>query len=65
MEQITEIVNKHVLITPMLYNLSMLVIYRENGEEVPVKINKQFKTLSANIKLSPEEANYIIDNYLK
>lgn len=41
-----------------------LVIYRDSGEEIIVKINKQTKTMASAQKLTIEEVNFIRENYL-
>jgi len=54
----------NITVAPILENDSTLIIYRNNGEEVVVKINKETKTISSNKKIDIDEVNFIRDNYL-
>lgn len=53
-----------IIVAPILSDPNTVVIYRDNGEELAVKINKETKTLSSSIKISIEEVNFIKENYL-
>jgi hypothetical protein len=53
-----------IIIAPMLCNLSTIVVYRNNSEEVVVNINKKSKTFTSNKKLNTDEVDFIQNNYL-
>jgi hypothetical protein len=53
-----------IIVSPMLSEPNTLVIYRDNGEEVVVKIYKEKETMGSNKKMTIEEVNYIRQNYL-
>lgn len=53
----------HITVAPILADAKTLVIYRDNGEEVVVKITNA-GTLSSEKKLNVEEVNFIRENYL-
>ena len=53
-----------VTVAPILADPCSLVIYRDSGEEVVVKINKEIKTMSSSIKMTIDEVNFIRENYL-
>jgi predicted transcriptional regulator len=53
----------HITVAPTLADAKTLVIYRDNGEEVVVKITDK-GTLASEKKLSLEEVNFIKENYL-
>jgi len=53
-----------ITIAPTLTDTNTLVIYRDNGEEVVVKVFKESKTMSASQKITPDEVNFIRENYL-
>ena len=45
---------------------SVVYLFRENGQEVEVKINKQQRGIQqANAVLTAQEIDHIIDNYLR
>ena len=53
----------NITVAPTLADTKTLVIYRENGEEVAVKITDK-GTLASEKKLSLEEVDFIKENYL-
>lgn len=53
----------HITVAPTLADAKTLVIYRDNGEEVVVKITNK-GTLSSEKKLSIDEVNFLKENYL-
>lgn len=52
-----------ITIAPTLADAKTLVFYRDNGEEVVVKITDK-DMLSSVKKLNPDEINFIKENYL-
>jgi len=56
--------NESIIIVPTLADASTVVIYRSNGEEIVVKLYKEKGTVASKKKLSPEEVNFIKENYL-
>ena len=45
---------------------SVIYLFRENGQEVEVKINKEQRSIQqANALLTENEIDHIIDNYLR
>jgi|LakMenEpi03Oct11_1017367.scaffolds.fasta_scaffold00942_6 hypothetical protein len=55
-----------VTIAPMMSDPRALVIYRESGEEIIVKINQENKaSISCNQRLTIDEVNFIRKNYLQ
>lgn len=53
-----------ITIAPIMSDPWTLVIYRDNGEEIVVKINKESKSLATSKRLTIEEVNFIKENYL-
>jgi hypothetical protein len=53
-----------VTVAPILAEPDTLVIYRDSGEEIVVKINKESKTMASSIKITIDEVNFIRENYL-
>lgn len=53
-----------VTIAPLLTEPNTLVIYRENGEEIIVKVNMENKTIASAHKINIEEVNFVRENYL-
>ena len=53
-----------IIVAPILSDGSTLVIYRDSGEEIIVKINKLNKSMTSIIKLKEQEFDFIKENYL-
>lgn len=53
-----------VIVAPLLSDPNSLVIYRDNGEEIIVKVNHESKTIASAKKLDIKEVNFIRENYL-
>lgn len=53
-----------ITIAPVLSDPYTLVIYRDNGQEIIVKVNKENKSMACNQKLDIDEVNFIRENYL-
>ncbi len=56
--------NEPIIIAPTLADASIVVIYRNNGEEIVIKLYKEKGTLASEKKLISEEVNFIKENYL-
>jgi hypothetical protein len=58
--------NKTALVTiaSILSEPNTLVIYRNSGDEIIVRINKQIKSISSSKKLEEYEINFIKEKYL-
>jgi len=54
----------NIIIAPTISDVSTLIIYRDSGEEVVLKINLEKRTMYSVVKLKIEEVNYIRENYL-
>jgi len=54
---------KHIIVSPILSDAKTLIIYRDNGDEIVVKITDK-GTFSSEKKLTIEEVNFIRENYL-
>ena len=55
---------KNIIIAPTLADATRLIIYRNNGEEIIVRIDQHEKTLASNNKLEIYEIDFIKNNYL-
>ena len=55
---------KNIIIAPTLADATRLIIYRNNGEEIIVRIDQHKKTLASNNKLEVYEIDFIKNNYL-
>lgn len=53
----------HIIVAPTLSDAKTIVIYRDNGEEIIVKITDK-GTLASEKKLNVEEVNFIKEHYL-
>ena len=53
----------HIIVAPNLSDAKTIVIYRDNGEEIIVKITDK-GTLASEKKLNVEEVNFIKEHYL-
>ena len=53
-----------VTVAPVLSDPHTLVIYRDNGQEIIVKVNTESKTLASAHKINIEEVKFIRENYL-
>lgn len=53
-----------ITIAPILSDTNTIVIYRNNGEEIVVKLNRENKTILSAKKLQIDEVNFIRENYL-
>lgn len=53
-----------IIVAPILSDAKTLIVYRDNGEEIVIKINAENKTISSEIKLTIDEVNYLRDSYL-
>lgn len=58
--------NKTALVTiaSILSEPNTLVIYRNSGDEIIVRINKETKSISSSKKLEEYEINFIKEKYL-
>ena len=50
---------KNIIIAPTLADATRLIIYRNNGEEIIVRIDQHKKTLASNNKLEIYEIDFI------
>jgi hypothetical protein len=55
---------KNITVAPTLADSTKLIIYRNNGEEIVLTINKQTKTVASTYRLEIEEIDFIKNNYL-
>lgn len=53
-----------ITIAPTLSDPNILVIYRNNSDEIVVKVNKETKSISSNKKLEENEVIFIREKYL-
>lgn len=53
-----------ITIAPILSDPYTLIIYRDSGEEIIVKVNKENKTIASVQKITIDEVNFIRENYL-
>ena len=55
---------KNIIIAPTLADATRLIIYRNNGEEIIVRIDQHKKTIASAHKINIEEVNFVRENYL-
>lgn len=55
---------QHITTAPILSDNSRIVVYRDNGEEIEVKLNRETKTIESKTKLHENEVRFIKENYL-